>query len=137
MQLDLTASPHTSDTEFIRLKLREYNQNHVECELVQELAAFARNDAQTITGGIVGLTWGYWFQIQLLWVDQSSRGKGVGRQLLLAAEREAKKRGCRFSLIDTFSFQAIGFYLRKGYEIKMTLDAFPVSQQRYYLTKEI
>lgn len=137
MQLDLTATPHASDTEFIRLKLREYNQSHVECGLVQELAVFARDDAKKITGGIVALTWGNWLQIQLLWVDQPSRGNGSGSQLLLAAEREAKKRGCRFSLIDTFNFQAIGFYLRKGYEVKMTLDAFPVNQQRYYLTKEI
>ncbi|MEH3481096.1 MULTISPECIES: GNAT family N-acetyltransferase [Enterobacter] len=136
MRLDLTAKPNSSDTEFIRLKLREYNQRHVECWPVQELAVFIRDDAKNITGGIVGLTWGNWFQTQLLWVEQPLRGKGFGSQLLLAAEREAKQRGCRFSIIDTFSFQALEFYLQKGYEVEMTLDDFPVNQQRYYLTKE-
>lgn len=114
MRLHLTAAPTVSDTEFIRLKLREYNQSHVECRPVQELAVFAYDDAKNITGGIVGLTWGNWLQIQLLWVDQLSRGKGSGSELLVAAERKAKKRGCRFSITDTFSFQAIGFYLRKA-----------------------
>ena len=38
------------------------------------------------------------------------------------AEREAIRRGCRGAWLDTYSFQARGFYERLGYTIFGTID---------------
>lgn len=132
-------SPAPSDEEIaeIRSCLRQYNQQFVQCGDVESLAVFAMSDEGSRTGALTALTWGNWLQIQLLWVKDENRGQGIGSQLLSQAEASAKERGCLFSLIDTFSFQALPFYLQRGYEIRMTLNNFPEDQQRFYLTREL
>lgn len=137
MQLYVTNKPDASDIEFIRMKIRAFSQMHVDCGDIQELAIFSRNEKNKLTGGLFALTWGNWIEIKLLWIEESLRLTGIGSQLLLKAEQEAKNRGCRFSTVDTFSFQAKGFYLGKGYQIEMTLTDFPINQQRYYFIKKL
>lgn len=47
-------------------------------------------------------------------MNESGRGKDIGTRIMLAAEDEAIKRGCIGSTLDTFSFQALGFYEKLG-----------------------
>lgn len=42
--------------------------------------------------------------------------------MLLQAEQEAIARGCRGAWLDTYSFQARGFYERLGYAVFGILD---------------
>lgn len=137
MRFLVTPAPSEKDIEYIRRQLRQYNQRFVGCAEVESVAVFALNSENRKIGALSGMTWGNWLQIQLLWVDEEERGNGVGSQLLDEAEKVARERGCLYSLVDTFSFQALPFYLRKGYEIKMTLDNFPENQQRYYLLRDL
>jgi hypothetical protein len=51
------------------------------------------------------------------------------------AEDEARALGCVGVWLDTFSFQARGFYERHGYEVFGTLDEFPAPHQRFFLRK--
>ena len=92
-------------------------------------------------------TVGNWMYIQMLWVDESLRGKDVGTQLITEAEEEAKARGCRYALVDTFSFQARPFYERMGYNMQMALEDYiadsrapqeaPSTHTRFFLTKSL
>lgn len=61
-------------------------------------------------GGLWGRTGYGWLFVELLFVPEAIRGKGIGAQLLAQAEREAITRGCRGVWLDTFAFQASGFY---------------------------
>ena len=69
--------------------------------------------------------------------DESLRGQGIGSKLLKAAEEEAKKRGCKYSFVDTFSFQAPAFYVKHGYKEVFALKEYPITGARYYYTKEL
>ena len=70
------------------------------------------------TGEIIGGLWGETnfahLHVDLLFAPETLRGFGLGRQMLLRAEQEAKTRGCRGAWLDTYSFQARGFYERLG-----------------------
>ncbi|MHA3437335.1 GNAT family N-acetyltransferase [Yersinia enterocolitica] len=43
------------------------------------------------------------------------RGRGIGDRLIIMAEDEAKARGCKKLILNTFEFQAPDLYAKKGY----------------------
>jgi GNAT superfamily N-acetyltransferase len=54
-----------------------------------------------------------------------------------AAEDEARARGCERVLLDTLSFQALGFYKKLGYAEFGHLEGFSGKHKRHYLYKRI
>ena len=60
----------------------------------------------------------------------------VGTTLMREAERVAVERGCHSAFLDTFSFQAPGFYQKLGYEIFATLD-YPPRHKRHFLKRRL
>ncbi|HXH82695.1 MAG TPA: GNAT family N-acetyltransferase [Candidatus Tectomicrobia bacterium] len=51
------------------------------------------------------------------------RRQRLRSHLLRAAEDEARARGCRRATLNTYSFQAPGFYQKQGYRIVGLVDA--------------
>jgi GNAT superfamily N-acetyltransferase len=94
-------------------------------------------DSDGVVGGLYGTTWMSYLQVNLLFVPEKMRGAGVGRALMMEAEAEAIRRGCSAATLDTFSFQARGFYERLGYSVFGTLDDYPPGHSRFYLTKRL
>lgn len=90
-----------------------------------------------VVGGLSGSTNFDWLHIRLLAVDEKLSGKGFGRKLMQLAENEAIARHCTHAHLDTFSFQALPFYQKLGYEIFGTLDDYPQGHKRYYLKKSL
>lgn len=56
---------------------------------------------------------------------------------LTLAEHEARQRGAKNAYLDTFSFQALNFYKRHGYQVFGELPNLPPGHQRYFLTKQL
>jgi GNAT superfamily N-acetyltransferase len=75
--------------------------------------------------------------IEVLWVTEKYRGKGLGSQLLQAVENEARRMGCGLAHLDTFDFQAKLFYLKHGYEIFGELNDCPPGHKRFFFKKVI
>jgi len=95
------------------------------------LAVGLRAAGGRLIGGLTGHTlWG-WLVVELLWIDPAARGAGHGRRLIAAAEQEAARRGCHHSRVNTYSFQAPGFYERCGYARVATLDDCPRGHRRH------
>ena len=98
----------------------------------------AIEDAQgQVIGGLWGRTAYDWLFIELLFVPESLRGRGVGAELMRRAETEAVNRGCHDAWLDTFEFQARGFYERLGYICFGELRDYPVGSARYFLKKAL
>ncbi|WP_417391769.1 GNAT family N-acetyltransferase [Gimesia sp.] len=94
-------------------------------------------ESGTIIAGLVGFTCWDWLYIETLAVDTDYRGQGLGRRLVLEAERIARARNCLAAWVDTFSFQAPEFYRRLGYTSFGTLPDFPAGQQRIFFRKSL
>ncbi|MFD9422489.1 GNAT family N-acetyltransferase [Streptomyces sp. NPDC060054] len=91
-----------------------------------------------IVGGLTGRTWAYWLHVELLWVEATHRGIGLGSRLLAEAERVARtERACTASRLETWDFQAPGFYRRHGYEESGRVDNYPPGVTEFILTKRL
>lgn len=139
MQLTITDTITEQDQEELLQGLRAFNGQFIDFTLVGgDIAVYARDDSGKMRGGLIGRRVGEWLDIKYLWVCSETRTSGVGTRLIQMAEEEAKRQGCRHSLVDTLSFQARPFYEKQGYQLKMTLDDFPYQgMQRYYLSKAL
>ena len=118
-------------------ELRRFNRQYAPAPEFQPLTVSARHDDGTVIGGLVGETGWQWLHVELLWVADGCRGRGVGRALLRAAERAAQARGCQLVYLDTFEFQALGFYEREGYSTFGVQEDYPPGSRRYYLRKAL
>lgn len=92
-------------------------------------------------GRIVGGLWGKiaytWLFVELLFVPADLRGAGAGSRLLARAEEIARAYSCVGVWLDTYSFQAPGFYLKQGYEVFGTLDGGPTGPRRSFFRKTL
>jgi len=125
------------DRAAILAGLQSFNRRFVPDPDFQPLVFLLRSSPDRVAGGLVGETGWKWLHIHWLWVEESARGKGFGQQLMQAAEREAAMRGCVAAHLDTFEFQALGFYERTGYTVFGTLENYPPGFRRYFLSKPL
>jgi len=96
------------------------------------LALSLRDDAGMIVGGLIGeLKW-EWLHIDLLWIDDSHRGKGHGEALVAMAENAARDHGARGVYLSTMSLQAPDFYPKLGYRQCGLMDDYPVAGHRIH-----
>ena len=97
--------------------------------------ALANPDTGHPVGGLWGSTARRHLFIELLYVPTEFRSIGLGRDLVLMAEEEARRRGCVGAWLDTYSFQALGFYKRLGYSEFGIIDDYPPGHSRHFLRK--
>jgi GNAT superfamily N-acetyltransferase len=91
-----------------------------------------------LAGGLTGRTWARWLHVDLLWVEDHHRGARLGSRLLAEAERVAlTERGCARSRLETWNFQAPGFYQKQGYEIAGQVTDYPPGVTEYILVKTL
>ncbi len=86
---------------------------------------FLKNTQGEWLGGVSGHIWGSWLHVKLLWVTQMLRGQGHGSRLMDAAETFAAEHGAAGATLETHSFQAPGFYAKRGYEVFGRLEDYP------------
>lgn len=103
---------------------------------VEVLKNYVVKDSGTIVAGIRSCFYlGKCVVINVLFVEEQHRHKGLGSLLLNKVETEAKAIGASLIHLDTFDFQAKDFYLKNGYEIFAVLDNCPPGHERYYMKK--
>lgn len=78
-----------------------------------------------------------WLYIDELWVDESCRGTGMGKQLMGKAEEYAMTQELSGLWLWTQSWQAPVFYQRLGFEEFTRFEGFPAGHSRIGLRKSL
>ena len=132
--------PTDDDMKEFQKGLESYNMEKTSGEFnspEEWLNLILKDDEGNIVGGIQTSTL-YWAQyLETFWVDKRYRRLGYGRDLLLEAERLAKKNGCVVSQTYTFSWQGLEFYQAVGYELKATYDGYVEGITEHILMKRL
>ena len=115
---------------------QRFEPEHLKSEPVQ---VFASTSDGTVIGGCLAQVerlW-HWLTVDLMWVDREWAGRGIGSSLLTAAEDEARTRGCRWSEVTTFDFQAPGFYRKHGYTEYGVKHDYPPGHSNHDVRKDL
>ena len=135
--LQFENKPESSDVQVLWKGLHYYNTQFSGDEEAQELAIFVRDESQVIVAGVNGWTAFGWLHIDVLWVAENLRGQGWGKKLLVEAEAEGIRRGCKYANLDSFSFQAPEMYKKYGYEEFGVLDNVAGKHKWHFLKKKL
>lgn len=127
--------PTPDDRAAIVAPLLTYNRAKGPAPDARPLALLLRDDHGVTAGGLWGKTVYDWLYVELLSVPESMRGKRVGADLMQRAEEIARQRGCVGAWLDTFAFQARGFYEKLGYQMFGELVDHPRGSARHFLMK--
>jgi len=130
-------APSPVERECILAGLRAYNVGQAGPPDHRPLCVALRNAAGEMEGGLWGVTMYDWLFIELLFIPERLRGGALGREVMARAEEEARGRGCIGAWLDTFSFQARGFYEKLGYEVTGTIPDHPRDGARYIMSKRL
>ena len=103
----------------------------------REFGIFVRDDEGQILAGISGLVWGACCELQAMWVHSSLRGRGLARELMTAAEDEARRRGCDLVEFRAYDLLAHGLYERLGYETVGVIDGWPAGSAARWYRKDL
>ncbi len=136
LRLDIEDAPAQADVEVLPDGLEAFNESRWPKHQPWKPLAVLVRDSERIVAGLAGETYSGWLFIKYLWVSEGLRGKGIGRRLMAAGEARALERGAHSAWVDTFSFQAPGFYPKLGYEVFGELD-YPPDFKRFFLRKRL
>ncbi len=137
MNFEITDQINKADEENILKQLIQYNIERIEDKNPMELGIYLRDADGKNLAGLIGNTHGNWLTVKYLWVSEELRRQNIGSEILKAAEKTARERGCKYSFLDTFSFQAPLFYQKHGYKEAFTLEEYPLTGKRFYFTKNL
>ncbi len=136
--ITLDVDPSEDDLRALQDGYEAFTEAQIGKDDRREIAFFVRDSKGSVIGGVKGSYGNYgWLWIDLLWVSEELRGQGYGRKLMTDIEEEAKKGGCRNAYLNSFSFQAVGFYQKLGYRVFGEMEDFPPGHSVSCLTKAL
>lgn len=138
----LTDVSKSEDQVYIHEQIKAFNnivsEHHRMVRKIgtKSLNIFISDHQGEIWGGLVADTYWGWLEIDDFWLDESLRRQGYGREMLAYIEAEAIKEGCTQAFLQTFSFQARGFYEKQGYYVVGQMDDYPPGHALYWMRKD-
>jgi GNAT superfamily N-acetyltransferase len=137
-QIQLSENVTEAERLAILTPLLAHNLTHGGDDAHETFALLLRApDRDEVIGGLYGKISYRWLLIDLVSVPEQMRGQGIGERLMRMAEDIAQKKNCIGIWLETFSFQAPGFYRKLGYSEFGRLADYPPGHTRLYYQKTL
>jgi len=117
-----------------KLKLGEYNDRFISD--AEDLSCCIE-EGGTCLGGINAFRLDDLLMVDRLWVDEEARGRGLGSRLLSAVEEKGRAGGAKRVELNTFGFQAPGFYEKQGYRRLAALEPAVGEWGHFFYVKDL
>ncbi len=136
-EIKLTVDPDEHAVASLGSRLFAYNRSQVVQTGPSNVLLSVNDEVGELVAGLFGRVSYSWLFIEFLWIAETERRRGLGSRMLRRAEEFALERGCHSAWLDTFSFQARGFYEKHGYTVFGELPNYPDEHSRYFLSKKL
>ena len=70
-------NPSKNETDYVREALKQFNIDHVGDDFHTPISLVEYDDEGNVIGGIIGGTYWGWMYIDILWVHENHRKKGL------------------------------------------------------------
>lgn len=98
-------------------KLLRYDEQHTKGTLHKMFSIGYADVNGAVLGGVFATSTAYDIvYVSTLFVEESFRGQGIGRKLMLELETQAREQGAKMIRLDTFDWQGKVFYQKLGYK---------------------
>lgn len=98
---------------------------------------FIKTSHGVVLGGANGVAYYGCLYVDMLWLKDELRKQGLGKQLMMKAEKIGRERRCTFSTVATMDWEALPFYQKLGYEIEFVREGYANESKMYMLRKEL
>lgn len=119
----------------IHAGLRRYNRRF--CPNVADLSCCIKDGEGRCIAGTDSFRMGELVAVDVLWVDEGHRGQGLGAAVLAHVEAQARAQGARRVELNTFGFQAPGFYEKQGYRRFGAIEPAVGDYGHYFYVKDL
>ncbi|MNZ58218.1 Acetyltransferase (GNAT) family protein [compost metagenome] len=138
LRIELSQEPTPEERQAILDPLRAYNIANAGEGHYREIALLVRDEqSNEVLGGLYARLFYQWMFIDLLSVPEQARGQGLGARLMQMAEEQARELRCIGMYLDTFEFQAPGFYRKMGFSEVGQIADYPRGSKRFFFQKRL
>ncbi|MGQ3890092.1 GNAT family N-acetyltransferase [Legionella sp. CNM-1927-20] len=135
--INFTDQPSAKEIEIIHGGLERHAKQTIGITSFEPFGFMAHDNSGDLIAGCTGVLMYGVLYIKLLWVAETERGKGLGRQLIEKAESFAKRNNCRYITVDTFDWQAKSFYEKMEYKIEHFYNGYEGDSKFYFFRKKL
>jgi len=121
----------------VRDGLTAFNRHAADLPEPLPVNVIVRDADGAIKGGVVGRFAIDTVYIDLVWLDDSLKGKGVGRTMMGKAEDRARALGATIAWLYTMSWQARPFYEHLDYKLLAEMPYANGRHRRYFMWKDL
>lgn len=137
-KIEFAPDVDVEDVRYLIRRLEEHNHAHSPTAYQRnDLRLFVRDQNNKVIGGLLGLVNMHCLVIQIVWIEESYRGQGIGEDLVQQCEAKGIELGALQCIVETTDFQAKPFYERLGYAVIASVPNVPKGSSLHILHKRL
>jgi len=129
--------PAAEDVNVLNKGLSDNAKKIKNLEPMESFAFFVKDKEGQVLAGCHGDLFYGCLYVGSLWVTENLRGKGLGTNLMTAAEEYARKNDCAMATVNTMDWEALELYQRLGYKIDFAREGYKNDSTFYFLSKTL
>lgn len=108
-----------------------------EMNRINSFGIFIKDAHGLVLGGLNGVTYYGCLYVDMLWLKEELRHQGLGKKLMMEAEKIGRERQCSFATVNTMDWEALTFYQKLGYDIEFVREGYVKESKMYMLRKKL
>jgi N-acetylglutamate synthase-like GNAT family acetyltransferase len=115
MDIKFVHNPLEKDIKKIHNGILDYNSSYFNDLQIKNFGCFLYDKDNEVCGGLTGKISNETIFVDYFWIPESKRVNSTGSKIMNKLEVEAKSLGVKSICLDTYTFQAPGFYKKLGF----------------------